>query len=707
MANKANEILIELKAENKELKAKLKDSEKNIEKLGKKIAKNTNKISSSLRDATSLIKTYFGITAIRSFVNLAGEVDSVSGSFYNLAASAKDGSDGLLEALQIASQGTVSNLDIMKTSNLALQLMGENVADQLPKMMEIAMATAKSTGQKTADMFNDIVVASGRRSVQILDNLGISSATASKYQDEFAAQLGKTREQLNETQKSQAFFYAVMKSGNELIQRVGGGALTFGQRLQVVSARFSNMGMTASRVLLPALENVLEAFTDMRTDGTSLFKGLITQISYFVNRFGYSVKLIDLWMQKISGTQGEVSEKAMKTIEFSQKSVDAALKNLRNVAAATGYTAGGYNRMAQAIKKASKNFTDIGAAMRAGFSLEQISAVTRFNRELDNSAKIYNENSGAMTSFQQKADKIHADYLKRIEEIKSGGAKGGGPRPIRPQRNEVEAEKQKKSELLNSQIQYNEYIDQFRQAELLKEQQKYDQLLKLQTGFQKNEEAMRIAYEKKKLLSENTSNKKKMESNVAYHQAKLGLLSAEWAAFKDVTNYGATLMQSNNKVLFGAGKALAYAQAMMNAAQAVTKIWAQWGWPLGGIFSGIAIAATGVQLAKIKSTKMPSYQKGRVPVFADGYIPSDHFPAFIGAKEAVITERATAANAGLLAEMNRTGKAVNPGENVVVNQNVNLSGNILSRDFVLDQVMPELETQARYAGKQLFAERGK
>ena len=205
---------------------------------------------------------YLGVKLVGYLLDLAGRFDDVKTSFENLTSSMAGGSQALLKSIQTAAKGTVSQLDIMKSSNLAITLMGEEVAETLPKMMEIAVATAQSQGVTVAQMYNDIIVASGRQSVQILDNLGISSVTAGKYMEEYAGTLGKTRLQLNETEKRAAFFYAVMKAGGEIIDKNGETSLTFGQRLQVMKAKGEDAAAVFTEKLLPGLEQVMLVLTE-------------------------------------------------------------------------------------------------------------------------------------------------------------------------------------------------------------------------------------------------------------------------------------------------------------------------------------------------------------------------------------------------------------------------------------------------------------
>lgn len=186
----------------------------------------------------------------------AGRLDSVQNAFRNLAASYGKNGDSIISAMSKTSAGTVSNLDLMESATLAINLMGEQVISDLPRMAEIAKAAAKSAGVDVKTMMGDIVKASGRESVMILDNLGISSKTAAKYQAEFAAKLGLTREKLNDNQQQQAFFYAVMKAGGEVVQRTGGAMLTLGEKMQIVTAQSENTKNAFLTGLTPSL-NIL------------------------------------------------------------------------------------------------------------------------------------------------------------------------------------------------------------------------------------------------------------------------------------------------------------------------------------------------------------------------------------------------------------------------------------------------------------------
>ena len=81
---------------------------------------------------------------------------------------------GLLENLKEATHGTVSELELMKQAvkfeNFKLSL------DQMGTLLAFAQQQAKDTGQSVDYMVDSIVTGLGRKSLPILDNLGLSAA---------------------------------------------------------------------------------------------------------------------------------------------------------------------------------------------------------------------------------------------------------------------------------------------------------------------------------------------------------------------------------------------------------------------------------------------------------------------------------------------------------------------------------------------------
>jgi len=398
-----NEIMLYLAADNADLKAKLRDTERQLERFQKSGEKTSGNVVASFQRMYQAAKIYLSIQGVKALLGFAGEVDTVSKTFKNLAASAENGSSGLLEAMRKASRGTIAELDIMKSSNLALQLMGEDVAKMLPEMAEIATKTARAQGVSAAQMLNDIVVASGRQSVMILDNLGISSVTAGQYMEEYAARLGKTRLQLSDTEKRAAFFYATMKAGGEIAKKSGDDALTFGEVIQKLKAALIDFAAWATEKITPALNGIGNAIA-WATDQARELERELTKGNQQIERFS------------TQGTGGYIERSKFKyDKEWQYKEVDAAGNVVRMWTAAADQV----SKQKQRISTTPQSPTAVSAGKSTEASLADFYSYTGQMRE----AEIVKEQehiqqllAATNLSTEQKKAAYEA-YNKHREEI--------------------------------------------------------------------------------------------------------------------------------------------------------------------------------------------------------------------------------------------------------------------------------------------------
>ena len=89
-----------------------------------------------------------------------------------------------LNQLRGATQGTVSDIDLMEKSVLAVKL-GIDAA-KLPQYFQFAAQTAAETGQSVDFLVESIVTGIGRKSTLIMDNLGIQMKGAAREGESFA-----------------------------------------------------------------------------------------------------------------------------------------------------------------------------------------------------------------------------------------------------------------------------------------------------------------------------------------------------------------------------------------------------------------------------------------------------------------------------------------------------------------------------------------
>ena len=154
--------------------------------------------------------------------------------------------DLIVQKVREASLGTVSEMDIIASSNRAMLLGLGADADKLANLMEVAALRGRAMGLDTTKAFNDIVTGVGRASPLILDNLGIvinAKETYSKY----AEGIGKTASELTKAEKTQALLNAVLADGNKMLKEAGGLALDNAGKVEKMNAAWKNFSDNRKR----------------------------------------------------------------------------------------------------------------------------------------------------------------------------------------------------------------------------------------------------------------------------------------------------------------------------------------------------------------------------------------------------------------------------------------------------------------------------
>lgn len=145
--------------------------------------------------------------------------------------------------------------------------------------------------------------------------------------------------------------------------------------------------------------------------------------------------------------------------------------------------------------------------------------------------------------------------------------------------------------------------------------------------------AIDLAEVKRKVKTNNQIAKDTIKSSKAVAEAKAFFQSQEVKDTKTALDNLSSLTNSNSKELFALGKAAAYASAVINTAQGVTKALAQ-----GGIFGpilGASVAVAGaVQLATISAQKFQKRARGGL--VTGGIAGVDSVPSLLQPGETVV-----------------------------------------------------------------------
>lgn len=162
-------------------------------------------------------------------VEMAESADGVKKAFDAL----DDGT--ILKTLRKATKDTVTDLDLMKATVQANDF--RIPLDDLGKYLQFAQLKAQQTGQSVDYMTNSIVTGLGRKSVLILDNLGLSAA-------EINEQMAQTGD----------FMSAVAAIVDKQLAAAGDNYVSSADRAQAATVRFQNAQRELGETILPMKE---------------------------------------------------------------------------------------------------------------------------------------------------------------------------------------------------------------------------------------------------------------------------------------------------------------------------------------------------------------------------------------------------------------------------------------------------------------------
>jgi hypothetical protein len=247
---------------------------RNTERITKRT---TSSISSMWLKAAG---TIYGAIKAWDLAKFGARAEQEMNSFRNMAASYGANADQILADLKRLSGGTVDTMTLVQKAGTAM-MMGI-APDKVSRLMEIARATSKMTGQTVTKAFEDISLAVGRQSRMILDNLGIIIKVG-EANEMYAKQLGKTAEQLTDVEKKQAFLNAALVSGEEMMQRLGEQTKTAAEWFQSAEALGGNLKVMIGQGLVQAAKSLAITFVFLYKTANEMIGGVISIYDKFLS----------------------------------------------------------------------------------------------------------------------------------------------------------------------------------------------------------------------------------------------------------------------------------------------------------------------------------------------------------------------------------------------------------------------------------------
>ena len=315
-------------------------------------------------------------TAMKAFemAKLAATAESVRRSFSNLALEP----DKMLQAMKKATAGTISEMELMQRFNEA-SLLGLPL-DRFDEMLEIARGAAQSTGQSMDFMLNSIVVALGRGSKLMLDNLGIM-IDVKKANEDYAEALGTTADKLTDQEKKQAFVNTALEIGNENLQRSGGVIDSNIDSFGRFDASLQNLSESFGKTLVPSISNSLDFLSDLADNVSTFFVTVDKGINFLDNfskgvsqtakeYFGLTDEIKQATQELDKFQQLQVFGERIKELKAQQALIDASIEEQqRGIVASQGFFAALFGELTGANEAARTLIGVSGEVQKAGLEI--------------------------------------------------------------------------------------------------------------------------------------------------------------------------------------------------------------------------------------------------------------------------------------------------------------------------------------------------
>lgn len=655
--------------------------------------KQTNFVTDGLKKIGAAMVAAFAVDKIVSFakeaITLAANAEGVERAF------ARIGSPELLAGLRSATRGTVTDLVLMqnavKANNFQIPL------EQLGKLFAFAQSRARATGESVDYLVDSIILGIGRKSIPILDNLGISAV--------------ELKDKLGDVSKSEATVGDVAKAVGDIaaesMRKAGVEADTTADKIAQLETAWTNFQTTIGKALIStgivdatkkSLDNFvlsLKATADNSVDVLTTFTAL-----QFASIFG--AKAINEYEKGLNDFNIAATTAAEKARRL-QESIDAknALANqIKNV---FFYT--------EAIKDLNEQINAEGTAVADILPL--IAKRTELEEKLK---EVIGEETLAMKAKRLAEEELLKIEKKRAEEYNKT-QEAEAARLLKQEEDNAKERVKIAEDMAKMLIDIERYLattsEEVRDFELADNQRFYDSRIEQATKgigelakteeqsaaiFQaikdeknKADEESQAAhnqriFELNKALADRNAALKdaEQEKNEATQKQAIDLIQAGLSTFGSVYNSMMDIAQNASdfelamlKKKYEEGsisleffeaeqirlqresaqraKDAATFNAIIGAAQAAINALSSPGvpFPVALGFSLFAIAAAGAQIAAIQSQPLPQFAKGVVDLQGEGTATSDSIHAKLSKGESVITAKETSKHKGLLEAMNK------------------------------------------------------
>ena len=239
------------------------DALKRLNAQTKQANESTKKLSSTATSGFSIalkaVAAFAGAQGIGALVDRAKELAPIEKGFESLTKSINSTASAMISDLQVATKGLIPDLELMRSTNQAVALGVATSREEWSQLAGDAVKLGRALGLGPTQALSNLSTALGRQSLLILDNLGITFKMNDAYK-EYAERLGKTTDELTDSEKKLAFQVKAIDMLRERVAALGEQQETTGDKLAAFNADLSNLQDTI--INSPAFDILVDAFTD-------------------------------------------------------------------------------------------------------------------------------------------------------------------------------------------------------------------------------------------------------------------------------------------------------------------------------------------------------------------------------------------------------------------------------------------------------------
>ncbi len=258
--------------------------------------------------ALNLAKSYVTVQAAEKaldFAQTGAKSLELKTSFDNLAKSAGTTGQALLQSLRVAADGAIADAQLIQSANTGILLTQGKITNDLPKLVQIARASSKATGQDIGFVFDSLVRGIARGSPLIIDNAGIT-LNASKAFEDYAKSIGKSADSLTKEEQQQATLNAVTAAGADIIKQVGLDSNSAATQIDKAKVAISNLGDAIAQKIAPFAGNVASGIANTLNTG-DVAPGTTQAGNQLQSKLVANAQDYDTYVQSVTKANDQVS----------------------------------------------------------------------------------------------------------------------------------------------------------------------------------------------------------------------------------------------------------------------------------------------------------------------------------------------------------------------------------------------------------------